>query len=107
VAAASAARFRFLAWSIRGVKEKPFNLDRCASPLLKKLSPKNHMSDGQPPEQTPGEGIAWKLQDQDIKTTRLTRRTLPLLSLDILFLGAGGVLRGLPAKPANKQSDAR
>jgi hypothetical protein len=96
-----------LAWSITGVKEKPFTLDRCATPLVKNFSPKKHMSVGQPPEQTPGQGTAWKLQDQDIKTTRLTRRTLPLLSLDILFLGAGGVLRGLPAKPANKRSDAR
>jgi hypothetical protein len=65
------------------------------------------MSDGQPPEQAPGQGTAWKLQDQDIKTTRLTRRMLPLLSLDIVFLEAGGVLRGLPAKPPTRRSDAR
>ena len=65
------------------------------------------MSDEQPPEQTPGQSTAWKLQDHDIKTTRLTRRMLPLLSLDIVFLGGGGALRGLPAKPANRRSDAR
>jgi hypothetical protein len=65
------------------------------------------MNDGQPPEQTPGQGIGLKLQDADIKTTRLTQRMLCLLSLDVLFLRAGGALLGLPAKPANKRSDAR
>jgi hypothetical protein len=65
------------------------------------------MSDGQPPEQLPGQGTALKLQDEDIKTTRLTRRMLSLLTLDVLFLRAGGALLGLPAKPANKRSDAR
>jgi hypothetical protein len=97
-----------LAWSITGVKEKPFSLDRCPAPLIRKFRrKKNRMSDGQPSEQTPGQGIALKLQDNDIKTTRVTRRTLCLFSLDAVFLGAGGALLGLPAKPAVKRSDAR
>ena len=65
------------------------------------------MSGGQPPEQPPGHGTALKLQDEDIKTTRLTSRMLSLLTLDVRFLRAGGALLGLPAKPAAKRSDAR
>jgi|GEM_PF-5061045 len=65
------------------------------------------MSEAQRSEQIPGRGNAWKLHDQDIKTTRVSRRALAFFSHEVVFLRAGGALLGLPAKPANKRSDAR
>jgi hypothetical protein len=65
------------------------------------------MSDAQRSEPTPGQETAWKLHDQDIKTTRVARRALAFFSHEVVFLRAGGALLGMPAKPANKRSDAR